>query len=119
MKPKNLKEFKALKKRYESITLEEIKGFTLIGCKSPNELVGFRSRDTCTLCKYGCHVCVYRENVRQNLACLNGENRETYINISNAIESIKLLNAFRARAKHMETILKENHGKTQNSRTGN
>jgi len=108
MKPKNLPEFKALIKRYESITLEEIKEKINESIDEwlstiPNELTGFGDKETCTLCKYGCSNCVYN----QGLACLKGEHRKTYYRISHADTPIKLFNAFRARAKHMKTLLKE------------
>jgi len=106
MKAKNLSEFKALIKRYESITLEEIKeAFTeSYSFTTAERLTGFNSSD-CSLCKAvgtNCYICVYA----LNCGCLYGENSETYNRIYNADTPIKLRNAFRDRARHMKTLLK-------------
>ena len=110
MKPKNLKEFKALIKRYESITLKEIEEVfddTYIYTNDPaNRLTGFGS-SKCPLCKKinvfnECNGCVYTIS----RGCLKGINKETYNAIENADTSQELLNAFRARAKHMKTLIK-------------
>jgi len=110
MKPKNLEEFKALKKRYETITLEEIKEVISKPDRqnAANELTGFGCYDTCTLCvKDGrivnCKECVYRTTTGDN--CNDGINAKTYNRILFADNPLKLLNAYRARAKHMQTIL--------------
>ena len=102
MKPKNLKEFKALIKRYESITLEEIKKAGNIHF-APDKLTGFGTSDTCTLCKIECFECVYHVNTENH--CNDGINQKTYREIVYADTPTKLLNAFRARAKHMKTLI--------------
>ena len=126
MKAKNLKEFKALKKRYESITLEEIKDtvvslpntadvlrfviFQAAGVykQKANKLTGFGSSSTCSLCRVKClsecEGCVYL--VMTGDGCNQGINLKTYIRICEANSPTKLRNAFRARAKHMQTLLK-------------
>ena len=108
MKPKNLKEFKALIKRYETITLEEItkefrrhKYWTVA-----NELTGFgATQKHCTLCEAAernCSNCVYGKES----SCMDGKNGKTYYRITNANTPLKLRNAYRARAKHMKTLIK-------------
>ena len=113
MKAKNLKEFKALKKRYESITLEEIKEIDDSGCffgdNIANKLTGFGKSETCTLCEKincwdSCDKCIYY--ILTKGTCNNGIAYETYYGIENAYNPTTLRNAFRARAKHMQTLLK-------------
>jgi len=118
---KNLKEFKALIERYESITLEEIKNtdvslpnidvlsiaiqqVTGIYKLKANRLTGFGSHNTCSLCEGECEECVYL--VIAVAGCNQRGNKKTFRRICNASSPIKLRNAFRARAKHMKTLLK-------------
>lgn len=112
MKPKNLKEFKALIKCYESITLEEIKKeskyLDFIDSDMANELTGFGNSDDCSLCKVidwgnNCDECIYYILTRSSCNC--GINFKTYRGIADAKTPLELLNAFRARAKHMQTLL--------------
>ncbi len=106
MKPKNLKEFKALIKRYESITLEEIKGIEHIS-DAANTLTGFNNTDICSLCNSiskNCSLCVYKSDYHY-FHCVNGINKKTFDEIKNADTPTKLRNAFRARAKHMKTLI--------------
>ena len=109
MKPKNIKEFKALVERYETITLEEIKKGGPMSLSSKRKLTGFGWNNTCTLCqavlqkdnwgnKYKCNDCVYG---KQN-GCLRYENTNTYYRIVNAGTSRELFSAYRARAKHLK-----------------
>ena len=112
MKAKNLKEFKALIKRYESITLEEIKEEQkkhdyFIGDTIANKLTGYGEEETCTLCKNidmfdDCKGCIYTDVT--NAVCGTGINKKTYDRIYGADTPRKLLNAFRARAKHMKVL---------------
>jgi len=106
MKTKNLPEFKALIKRYESITLEEIKELgVFINYFTAQKLTGFGDPDLCTLClacKNKCTNCVYT-----SAGCMLSRNALTFNKIHDADTPTKLLNAFRARAKHMKTILKK------------
>ena len=104
---KNLKEFKELIERYESITLEEIEevwGDNSCGESVAQELTGFSGVKTCTLCKSvrsNCSECVYKERGW----CYKSVNKETYYAISDASTPTELLEAFRNRAKHMRTLI--------------
>ena len=111
MKAKNLKEFKALIKRYESITIEEIKKvFNSQSMLIANRLTGYGDEDDCGLCKYintddeyNCEGCVYV--IATNCLCSTGKNKKTYKRIGRANTPLKLFNAYRARAKHMKTLI--------------
>ena len=111
MKAKNLKQFKALIERYETITLEEIEkvhdDFYMYA--TPNTLTGFGNNLTCSLCSkdnkiIDCVNCVY--NIRTSKHCNEGVNLKTFAKIVYAETPKSLLKAFRARAKHMKTLLK-------------
>lgn len=113
---KNLKEFKALIKRYETITLEEIEdNWTMPNKLTPftaNMLTGFGSLNSCTLCKKvytDCSECVYwnKDSYSFNYACNEGNNRETYLAIAWSATPEQLLTAFRSRAAHMREVLKQ------------
>ena len=124
---KNLKEFKALINRYETITIEEIKKIDkgIIYKDTKMKLTGFGDYETCTLCigvSYGpnnmgnCLNCVWGvvlnnfETKGYYRPCY-GENKsitqKTMQNIASADSSKKLLTAYRNRAKHMRSILKK------------
>ena len=107
MNPKNLKEFKALIKRYESITLEEIKKKAIEITDFSNvasELTGFGTISHCLICSgFYCNQCIYY--IRSGDGCSGEINGKTYDRISNADTPTKLRNAFRARAKHMKTLI--------------
>jgi len=116
MKPKNIKEFQALVERYETITLQEIKD----NWKEPNRyssgdntarfLTGFGGKDKCSLCLViggDCDYCVYGGDILLLNHCNGGINRKSFKRIRFADTPRKLLNAFRARAKH----LRENYSK--------
>lgn len=112
MKPKNIKEFQALVKRYETITLDEIVVDYIENPRSKDiewqnsnaqRLTGFGSKKTCTLCvkvdnPLFCEGCVY---TIEKSSCISGGNSKTYCRICNADTPRKLLNAYRARAKHL------------------
>jgi len=118
---KNLKEFKELIERYETITLEEIKtewkkrkdlnwGHSdYAAYETANRLTGFGSSSTCTLCQavkqefVRCGDCVYGESY----GCVNDGNEKTYQKIENTKTPKGLLTAFRNRAKHLKTTYKE------------
>lgn len=110
MKPKNIKEFKALVERYESITLEEIESKWDLPFTYPHEKIacrytGFGRYYDCSLCvaikkeafNSKCRQCVYEGD----LNCQNDQNAESYYEIENAMYSTELLSAFRARAEHL------------------
>jgi len=105
MKPKNIKEAKELAKRYETITVKEIKG-KWDSDNPEKELTGFGDPETCTLCikvKDDCLRCIYG----QFLSCIEDDNQETYYGVREANTPTKLKNAYRARAKHIRNILKQ------------
>jgi len=117
MKSKNIKEFKQLILRYESITLEEIE---LKECDA-NELTGYGKKDTCTLCipvtdtenghrHTHCFECIWSRIHDLYVACTQEENAATYnaIDILNVrFDPDKLLKAYRNRAAYMRTVLKK------------
>ena len=99
---KNLKEFKALIERYESITLKEIKKDKFELFYTAQKLTGFGGAASCSICNgFVCEECVYGL-----IGCTNKINEKTYSKISYASTPIELFIAFRARAKHMQTLLK-------------
>ena len=119
MKPKNIKEFKELILRYESITLEEIKKhqmkpeFMRAGCFNLSGLTGFGNPDTCTLCKAvdsDCYECAWHDTSNyftSGADCDSGNNEQTFMNIAFAETPQELKAAYKARANHMRNILKE------------
>jgi len=119
MKTVNIKEFKTLIIRYETITLEEIKiAFakkTALEIMKRN-LTGFGSKSHCTLCqKIGwepgesldCSKCVYYQIVFDTdfYPCNSNENKETYNEIDCAGRPESLIVAYHNRARYMRTIL--------------
>ena len=115
MKAKNLKEFKALIERYESITLEEIKEKESYFRNMDNvatSFTGFGDDKKCTLCQpitendeVNCRKCIYSNSEDYSFYCLKNENLKTFDRICDADTPLKLRNAFRARAKHMKTLI--------------
>lgn len=107
MKPKNIKEFKQLIERYESITLEEIEEKGVY----PGLLTGFGTINNCRLCEKinvyadNCKGCVYYEVTNSKYACNVDRTYETYNAISSAENANDLLQAYRNRAKYMRQIL--------------
>lgn len=111
MQAKNIPEFIALIKRYESITMEEIEatGDFKPDCwdfaSTPSILTGYGRRDTCTLCRPingDCRYCVYKFP----MACCSRKMGNTYDNIGEANSPLKLFSAFRARAVAMREYAK-------------
>ena len=115
MQPKNIKEFKELILKYESITLEEIeKHYNKLSREFAHEnLTGFGDAETCTLCisiKKDCSICTYSVTPRlkkNDFHCMNSINEKTFDMISDATTPQELKAAYKARAKHMRNILKE------------
>lgn len=131
MKPENIKEFKQLIKRYETITIEEIKKpfsyrrlLSLVNgyqnkYRYLEELTGFANKNKCILCKKidgDCKKCVYFQFMRYKkyfmqyellFPCLIGINKTTHKDIIDATTPDKLLEAYRARAKHMNSLLEK------------
>jgi len=114
MKAENIKEAKELIVKYRSFTVKDIKivwdSILYKGNKAhftANQLTGFGTCVTCTLCIAGtndpiCSKCVYVGYMN----CINNEHKETYFAIDNAETPYQLWLAFRRRANHIEKILK-------------
>lgn len=133
MENKNLPEFIALIKRYESIELPEIQAIfdkysdylgknRLRQQKILTPLTGFGYPDTCKLCvavmdfsKYfkspKCVQCVYApvpvDILSNGRHCNDGTNKITYDAIYNAQTPNELLKAYSERAQRMREVLKE------------
>ena len=115
---KNLTAFKALIVLYKSITLKDIdksaKHFSFRLAYSnnvANHLTGFGGHSTCPLCTgMSCINCVYN-NIKdikyEENKCCKGMNADTYYGIQRAPGRKTLKQAFKARAKHMESLLKQ------------
>lgn len=125
----NIEEFKALVKRYKTITLKEIKDYKPkhnldyrdinVAC----HLTGFGSYQYCTLCKaakrqrkasrnvttkYICNQCIYFTIYPHSNGCCNAaplQSTFTMIEMSDTPE--QLLQAYRARAKVLEKVFSE------------
>lgn len=125
----NLKQFKELILKYESITLKDVEDTEVYqNTKSKTvfdsdellqELTGFGTLITCTLCKAvgikyqkiseigkkGCKNCIYIKETGD--MCFNGVNENTYDAFSELeIETTQdVVNAYHVRAKHMREII--------------
>lgn len=107
----NIKQAKALIKKYRSITLKEIKEnwqkktpYYYAGNLTAKILTGFGDPLTCTLCKavnMNCENCIYDGRI----FCGVNENLKTYNAIRYAETPKQLLKAFHARANHIEKLL--------------
>jgi len=121
---KNLKEFKALIKKYRSITPERIEnaykkipitcGNVFDGGKVAQVLTGFGRVSSCTLCISinkrsifsPCQGCVYNELTLND--CYRGEGKESYYKIRHTNSPKQLIEAFEKRADYMEDLLIKN-----------
>lgn len=126
MIPKNIKAAEELIEKYESITLEDINTFKsddLQFDEIANKITGFGYVKSCTLCKVVnkrdkmfnpeyCKLCIYGFNNKIFMPCFKGYNKYTYYNIEKAHTAKGLLNAFKARAKHIRKLLKDNKWKS-------
>lgn len=119
---KNLKEFKELIERYESITIEEIEetgkfvsDYPFVKHQSTiNKLTGFGKSTTCVLCNAiihnHCDGCVYLNgsNINFMLKCTQFQFKKSFDNIRNASNAEELLSAIKERAivmrEHLKTI---------------
>ena len=113
----NVQAFKALIRRYESITLEEIKqNWEGDGDDTMRVLTGFGHKIKCTLCQAAgyiqfignipdCTKCLYTlvQSAAHLYECMRGS--ETYQNIEKASTPEELLKAVRQRAQYMRKIL--------------
>lgn len=107
--PKNIKEFKELIERYESITLEEIKEAFKNRLYVAKYLTGFRHYKSCTLCvavKKECNDCVYNEFIGCSLI---KSLQDSFNRIYMANTPLKLKNAYRNRAKVLREFSKNNN----------
>lgn len=122
MSMKNLKEFKALILRYESVTEEEIKKECLKHSDQAvvhygvlTRLTGFGIVTACTLCKAVnglCSLCTWAFTIEvdtsmlhKHLACSYRDNGSTYRDIASAETPEELKRAYKERAKHMRKVL--------------
>lgn len=126
----NLKAAKELVKRYESITLKEVKDMWYM--HMPNkmmesydqlggiakgfiarELTGYGVSTTCTLCKAvatklkipECHSCIYTKITHHS--CITGINKKTYSSIRHSNTPKGMLSAYRKRAKYIAQLIKQ------------
>jgi len=123
---------KKLVKRYESITIDEIKKARMqnsgyngewMNIEDLVKLTGFGYSKTCTLCRattsviivgssrypgyVNCTKCVYQGKTQASHPCNRFENEKTYLAILNNKSARGLLTAFRNRAKHIKKILEK------------
>ena len=121
MKPQNIKATKELIERYNSITLKEIKAnVAKSSWNTPNmgrlvakQLTGFSNKDTCPLCiaiNDHCYKCIhilgsYGDPDRHHCWNHDSKSHVTYRRIERANSPIKLRNAFRARAKYLQSLI--------------
>ena len=110
MKAQNIKEFKALIERYETIELKEIKKVfeDYYPIHAKRKLTGFNSLDTCTLClnvNGYCNKCVYK--IERGCIRLNKELKESYYRLKDADTPIKFKNECRNRAKVLREYAKQ------------
>ena len=127
MNKANLKAAEKLAKRYESITLDEIKNAKpdpdLWSMAGPMDVVaailtGFGRSNICTLCKATgkvqglyhkesqCSECIHGGENGGN-ACVLGESKNSYEAIENSQTPEELLVAFKERAKYLRMRIKE------------
>jgi hypothetical protein len=112
----NIKEFKELRDRYNSITLEEIENiFKECDENRAYYLTGFGNDRSCTLCKsaregYNCEKCIWWwynpiKNNSFDATCQYMKLAKTYYAIDEANTPKELLKAFRNRAKLMTEVI--------------
>lgn len=130
----NVKSFRKLIKRYESISLEEIKeafikvrklnptltNFIPIGSEAACELTGFGNVKKCMLCKeaeeivdqfdpyyHKCTHCLHSTAMEKGsyLSCLNNDIAGSYNQITSAKTPKGLHKAFKARAADLKKLL--------------
>lgn len=121
MKASNEKEFKALIKKYESITINDLEDHRLRAeplHRTLKLITGFGSATSCTLCKKAsegscefprCDKCVYgivATRKDDSHFCCDYENELSYDLIYYADTFELLLTAVKVRAEHMKTVWK-------------
>lgn len=110
----NLKEFKELANRYNSITIDEIEQAqtrsVFKGLDIAVKITGMGSRKNCTLCapiNIECHRCTWV--TMSGSDCISfGINSKTYEDIVYSKNPTELIEAFKNRAKLMQKILDSN-----------
>jgi len=126
---KNIKEAKALIKRYNSITLKEIENDPyqyrrqIYRRDKANSLTGFGETRSCTLCQSvlykgniyespNCKKCIHSiscpkgfPDSYKDCACLKNNARKTYYAIRTADTAKALQAAFRNRAKYLQSLI--------------
>lgn len=119
----NIKAFKKLILRYESITLEEIRDAHFFDDPLAI-LTGFGNGRLCTLCleagkilnvsgldsfSQSCPACIWDKTKKVVpcywYPCNSGINEKTYKQIEDFKTPLGLLKAYRSRAKHMRSVL--------------
>ena len=105
-KPENIDAAKMLVKSYRKITEDEVNDLIRVGIKLhdvPDNLLGVGDTARCTLCQSAerCKDCIYRGPN----ACATGMNEETYYAMFEAESVTELIDAFKARANHIENII--------------
>ena len=125
----NMKAFKELIDKYNSLTLKEVKDawhaemnkYNLDTYKQlsyverdemAESLTGYGNAGTCILCNavrdykrvIQCSLCIYR--VVTFSGCAGGNNRKTFANIKDAKTPKGMLSAYRNRANHITKLLK-------------
>lgn len=105
---------KELVKKYRSITLDDTGNINVTsfiyaeyGRIKARKLTGFSSWN-CPLClavEHDCSKCIYGGRSRDGYSCYLNENNQTYFDIVNARTDEELLDAFKNRADHIESIL--------------
>jgi hypothetical protein len=118
MKAQNEKEFNALIKKYESISLSELDDES-----DPDDyetaqilyrMTGFGDWSKCSLCKsfiidemVHCDNCVWFSSYKKKFACAKGKNSSTYLALENAEKIIDLYKGIKLRAKRMKIVLEQ------------
>ena len=122
LKPRNIKEVKALVNKYNSITITDIRrelyqsnADTFESQYIANKLTGFGSTDSCTLClalrnSFAHHYtsCIHTNYVllgEVGCSSINGKSRATYMAIDEASDPSELLQAFKDRAEYLHTLI--------------
>ena len=118
-KPKNIDAAKRLVTLYRAMTIEKIRSVwdrqladdeleKVWGKSVANELFGFGSAKTCSLCAAvdSCVNCIYFDDDLDE-DCSEGDHEKTYYDICYAETPKKLFTAINDRADHIETFLKK------------
>lgn len=116
---KNIEAFKTLAKKYQEVTILEIKEkWTDCGKTTANRITGFGTVQDCSLCReiqkesiVDCALCVWYYLEWPTIEPCS--THYTYKQIRNAMNYGQLYESFQARGRYMEKRLQELHIKTQ------